>query len=226
MSFTLILAVTAAVAASMGYLTARKHGDGRADPELDGDEDDAPEKKADRKEEKKAPPPSDKKLVKRGKPEPEVSPFANLPLALGDVVSLTSGIEERWLAGAVVARENGQVIGALFLAPEGATVKAVAAFAPPRRELYWMSPAELTSPDEPPATIELGGIALQRKGRLPVTLEKLGQGAPKVGPEGIWAVYERGRDVAVVVVSDGKAHARVGTRLEEEEYDRLGGGGD
>jgi hypothetical protein len=225
-SFTLILAVTAAVAASMGYMAARKHGDAGAEPDPDGDETDAPEKKADKKEQKQTPPPPEKKPAKKGKPEPEVSPFATLPLALGDVVSLSSGVEERWLAGALVARENGQVIGALFLAPEGATLKAVAAFAPPRRDLYWMSPAELTSPDEPPATIELGGIPLQRKGRLPVSLEKLGQGAPKVGPEGIWAVYDRGRDVAVVVVSDGQAHAWVGTRLEEEEYDRLGGGGD
>jgi hypothetical protein len=226
-SFTLILAVTAAVAASMGYMAARKHGDAGAEPDPDGDEGDAPDPNGDKKEsEKKPPPPAEKKPVKKGKPEPVVSPFANLPLALGDVVSLSSGVEERWLAGALVARENGKVIGALFLAPEGSTIKAVAAFAPPRRELYWMSPAELASPDEPPATIELGGIPLQRKGRLPVTLEKLGQGAPNVGPEGIWAVYDRGRDVAVVVVSDGKAHAWVGTRLEEEEYDRLGGGGD
>jgi hypothetical protein len=210
----------------MGYMAARKQGDAAAEP--DGDEDDASEKKADLKQEaeKKPPPSPEKKPAKKGKPGPEVSPFATLPLALGDVVSLSSGVEERWLAGALVARENGQVIGALFLAPEGATLKSVAAFAPPRRDLYWMSPAALTSPDEPPATIELGGVALQRKGRLPVALERLGQGAPKVGPEGIWAMYERGRDVALVVVSQGEAHAWVGTRLEEEEYDRLGGGGD
>ena len=223
MSFTLILAVTAAVAASMGYMAARKHGDAGAEPDPDDDEGDPPGKK---REGKQAPSPPEKKPVKKAKAGPEPTPFATLPLALGDVVSLSSGVEERWLAGAIVARENGQVIGALFLAPEGVTLKAVAAFAPPRRDLYWMSPAELTSPDEPPATIELGGIALQRKGRLPVTLERLGQGAPQVGAEGIWAVYDSGRDVAVVVVSEGKAHAWVGTRLEEEEYDRLGGGGD
>lgn len=222
MSFTLILAMTAAVAASMGYMTARKHG--HAAPEPDEHDDDPPEKRR----EGEGPPLPEKKPAKKARPgaAPEPAPFATLPLALGDVVSLSSGVEERWLAGALVARENGRVIGALFLAPEGATLKAVAAFAPPRREVYWMAPAELTSPDEPPATIELGGIALQRKGRLPVSLERLGQGAPQVGPEGIWAVYDRGRDVAVVIASEGKAHAWVGTRLEEEEYDRLGGGGD
>jgi hypothetical protein len=82
------------------------------------------------------------------------------------------------------------------------------------------------SPDEPPATIELDGIALARKGRLPVALERLGQGAPLVGEEGVWAVYDRGRDVAVVIASQGKAHAWVGKKLDAEEYDRLGGGGD
>ena len=110
------------------------------------------------------------------KAAPASPPFATLPFTLGDVVS--SGPDERWLAGAIVAREGGRVIGALFLAPEGVVHKAVAVFAPPRKDIWWMSPAELTSPDEPPATIEVAGVALQRKGRLPVTLERHGQGAP------------------------------------------------
>jgi hypothetical protein len=224
MSFTLLLAVTAAVAASMGYLAARKHGDEEASPPGDGkgkgkdgkqeggEQGEPGEEKA---RQKPAPP---------AKKAPAGSPFATLPLSLGDVVS--SGQEERWLAGAIVAREEGRVIGALFLAPEGKVQQAVAVFAPPRKDVWWMAPAEIDSPSEPPATIEINGVAMSRKARLPVALERVGQGTPTVGDEGIWAVYDRGRDVAVVVVSDGKAHAWVGTRLEEEEYDRLGGGGD
>jgi hypothetical protein len=215
MSFTLLLAVTAAVAASMGYLAARKHGDeDDALPDLGGGGD---------KEQDKEKDPADKSAPNPAK-KPAASPFATLPLALGDVVS--SGAEERWLAGAVVATDGGRVIGALFLAPEGKVHKAVAVFAPPRKDIWWMSPAELSSPEEPPATIEIGGVAMTRKGRLPVALERLGQGAPPLGDEGIWAAYERGREVAVVVASQGKAHAWSGVRLEEEEYDRLGGGGD
>jgi hypothetical protein len=216
-SLTLLLAVTAAVAGSMGYFAARRHGEGDASPDEGGEKQAGdPEKK---KDDRRPPPP-----VKAAPKKPAASPFATLPLALGDVVS--SGHEERWLAGAVVAREGGQVIAALLLAPEGTKQHAVAVFAPPRRDVWWMAPTDLVSPAEPPATVELGGVALQRKARLPVTFERLGQGAPDVGEEGLWAVYGHGRDVAVVIASLGKAHAWVGVRLEEGEYDRLGGGGD
>jgi hypothetical protein len=219
MSFTLLLAATAAVAASMGYLAARKHGAEDASPPDDDDEKDKNKEERDSKEPPGKPAP---KPVK--KPAAVSPPFATLPFTLGDVVS--SGPDERWLAGAIVAREGGRVIGALFLAPEGVVHKAVAVFAPPRKDIWWMSPTELASPDEPPNTIEVAGVALQRKGRLPVTLERLGQGAPPVGEEGIWAAYDRGKEVAVVIASQGRAFAWSGVRLEEEEYDRLGGGGD
>jgi hypothetical protein len=217
MSFTLLLAVTAAVAASMGYMVARKHGDGPPD-EGEGDERDT----SDKKEEAKDKPAQRPQKKPAAKPDP--APFATLPLALGDVVS--NGSDERWLAGAVVAREEGRVIASLFVAPEGKSNQAVAAFPAPRREVWWMAPTEVASPNEPPATIEIGGVAMARKARLPVKLERVGQGAPLVDDEGIWAVYDRGRDVAVVIASGGKAHAWAGTRLEEDEYDRLGGGGD
>lgn len=214
MSFTLIMAVTAAVAATMGYMAARRKGD-------DGEE---------QEEERKEAPPKDgpPKSVKKAEPKPRAAAdpkaaFAGMPFTLGDVVSAEH--EERWLAGALVAREDGRVLAALFLAPEGKKLSAVAAFAPPRREIFWMEPTELTSPEEPPATIELGGLAMRRKGRLPVSIERLGQGAPAIAEEAIWAAYEGGgRDVAVVIVSEGRAHAWVGKRLDAEEYDRLGEG--
>lgn len=218
MSFTLLLAVTAAVAASMGYLAARKHGDDGT--EDDGEKGDAAKKKDD------APPAPAAVAAPKSKPKakPEPAPFATLPLSLGDVVS--NGADERWLAGAVVAREDGRVIGALFLAPEGKENKAVAAFPTPRKDVWWMSPAEVASPNEPPATIEIGGVAMSRKARLPVKLERHGQGAPPLEEEGIWAVYDRGREAGVVIASGGRAWAWAGVRLDEDEYDRLGGGGD
>jgi hypothetical protein len=218
MSFTLLLAVTAAVAASMGYLAARKHGD---DEDPDSDDRDERERDEQDKDGDKGRPPRERPGAK---PAPQGSPFETLPLSLGDVVS--SGSEERWLSGALVARENGRVIGALFVAPEGKVHQAVAAFAPPRKEIWWMSPVDVASPDEPAPTIEVGGAAMPRKGRLPVSFERLGQGAPQVGDDGIWAAYDRGRDVAIVLASHGKTHAWAGVRLDEEEYDRLGSGGD
>ncbi len=215
MSFTLLLAVTAAVAASMGYMAARKHGQ-EDEPPHGSDGGDRESGEADEKPGRRPPP-----VVKKA---PQGSPFATLPFALGDVVS--SAHEERWLAGAIVAREDGRVIGALFLAPEGKENHGIAVFAPPRKDVWWMSPADIASPSEPPATLEIRGVAMSRKGRLPVTLERLGQGVPPLGDEGVWAVYDRGRDVAVVITSQGQTHAWSGVRLEEGEYDRLGGGGD
>lgn len=250
MSFTLILAVTAAVAGSMGYFAARKKGDEPAAPpkkrddekknkDEDKDKDEHEiERDEDEKDEYGKPPPELKTFAKikpgprpngKGAPKPETAEeknkkiFAGLPLSLGDVVS--DHHEERWLAGALVAREQGRVISALFLAPEGAKLSAVAVFAAPRKDIYWMDPAPLDVTDEPSATIELGGIAFRRKARLPVTIERLGQGAPSVGEEAIWGVYDGGpAEVAVVLVSDGRVYAWQGRKLDEDRYDRLGEG--
>ena len=250
MSFTLILAVTAVVAGSMGYFAARKK-DNEPDvaPKKRKDEDEDEKKKhehdfsrdedeKDEKDEYGKPPPEVKAASKikpgpkpsgKGAPKPETAEeknkkiFAGLPLSLGDVVS--DHHDERWLAGALVAREQGRVIAALFLAPEGAKLSAVAVFAAPRKEIYWMDPADLDVTDEPPATIELGGIAFRRKARLPVTIERLGQGAPSIGEEAIWGVYDGGpAEVAVVLVSDGRVYAWQGRKLDEDRYDRLGEG--
>jgi hypothetical protein len=251
MSFTLILAVTAAVAGTMGYFAARKKGDEPDAPPKqrkdekhleNKDKKDKDEQEIDRDEDEKdeygKPPPEKRSAPKikpgpkpggKGAPKQETTEeknkkiFAGLPLSLGDVVS--DHHEERWLAGALVAREQGRVISALFLAPEGAKLTAVAVFAAPRKEIYWMDPAELDVTDEPPATIELAGIAFRRKARLPVTIERLGQGAPSIGEEAIWGVYDGGpAEVAVVLVSEGRVYAWQGRKLDEERYDRLGEG--
>lgn len=203
MSLLLVAAVTAAVAASAGYLASRRK---------------APEEDHSEKGER-----SRQRALTAAARAPRL--FEGLPLQLGDVV--TAGSEERWLAGALVARERGEVVAVVFLAPEGATQGVVTVFPPPRQEIYWLSPAEVESPDEPPATLELGGVAMRRRGRLPVAVERLGQGTPRVGEEGILATYEGGGgDVAVVIGSERRTHAWVGRRIEAGDYERLGEGGD
>ena len=211
MSLTL-LAVAAAVAAGAGYFAARRRY--RSDALTDADA-----------EGKTGGGGSGGGAGATDKPKPvEPSPFAGLPLELGDVVSADG--EERWLAGALVAREDARVVSALFLAPEGGTQHAVAAFAAPRREIYWLAPADVTCPEEPPATLEIDATSFARKGRLPVRIDRLGQGAPQLAETALWGVYEAGgRDVALVIVSGGKAHCWKGRRLDEGEYDRLGKGG-
>ncbi len=215
MSLILLATITAAVAASAGYLAARR----RPPEEAEGRESEAPE------------------------PEPAPDPFAALPFRLGDVVQAAR--EERWLAGAILAREprepreprdprdprdpreRDEVRVALFIAPEGAAQGVVAAFAPPRQDIYWMEPAAAESPAEPPATLEIGGAPMQRRGRVPVALERLGQGAPRVGAEGLLAMYEGGAGtVAILLSSEGQTYAWSGRRFEAGEYERLGSGGD
>lgn len=151
--------------------------------------------------------------------------FEALPLALGDVV-LADG-EERWLAGAIVAREGDKVVASLFFAPEGAATKVVVAFARPRRDVAWLAPAVVDSPVEPPASIEIDRAPMTRRGRLPVTLTSHGQGVPNVGETGIFAEYEGSSDdIAVLLTTNGRALAWRGRKLGEGAYDRLGNGGE
>ena len=152
--------------------------------------------------------------------------FESLPFALGDVV--IADHEERWLAGGLLAREGDKVVAAIFFAPEGAATKAVVAFARPRRDVLWLSPARVDSPAEPPASVEIDGVAMTRRGRLPIVLSRHGQGVPSsIGDTGIFAEYEGGADeVAVLLTSGGRAFAWTGKKLEEDAYDRLGSGGE
>ena len=206
MSLTL-LALTAAVAAGAGYVVARKYKQDALVPEGE------------------AAGAADAKKDASGKKPADAAATTGLPLELGDVVQAEG--EERWLAGALLAREGGRLVAAVFFAPEGATQHAVAAFAAPRREIHWLVPAEADCPAEPPATLEVSGTSFTRKSRLPVRLERLGQGVPHVEDVGVWGSYEGGgREVALVVTSAGKTLAWRGRRLDDDEYERLGKGGD
>ena len=209
MSLTL-LALTAAVAAGAGYVVARKYKQDALVP--DGD----PAAAADSAK-------KDASTKKEG--DGAGSTVVGLPLELGDVVQAEG--EERWLAGALMARESGRVVAAVFFAPEGGTQHAVAVFAAPRPDIHWLAPAEADCPGEPPATLEISGDSFTRKSRLPVRLERVGQGVPQVEDVGVWGSYEGGgREVALVVTSAGKTLAWRGRRLDDDEYERLGKGGD
>ena len=150
-------------------------------------------------------------------------PFDGLALAPDDVVCADG--EERWLAGALLAREGKHVQAAIFMAPEGAEVRAVAILVPQGRAIFWLTRADVACPAEPPGAIEIHGLALSRRWRLPVSIERHGQGAPQVGDTGILAFYEAGaRDVALVLTGTAAPCAWVGRRYDESEYERLGTG--
>lgn len=193
-----IIVVTAVVAASAGYFASRRRG---VRNELDDSDDTLA-----------------KKNVKAAPPAPK--PLDGFGLDLGDVIS--SGGEERWLSGALVAREQ-TVISALFFAPEGREHWVVAAFPLPERDIFWLRPVEVVSPAEPPATLEIDGLTMQRKNRLPVRLERIGQGAPNIGSTGILATYTAGaREVAIVLTSGEQCLGWSGRRIDSSDYDRMG----
>jgi hypothetical protein len=212
LSFILFATCAAAVAAGAGLVAARR---ARREPEDD--------------EQTAAPRP----------PPPVVEPpaIAGLPLAVGDVVSVevddparAGGIgrahSERWLEGALVLKEGAEVVGAVFVAPEGIRHEAVVAFAAPRRDIGWLTPVALEVTGEPPTSLELGGIVMQRKRRLFVEIERLGRGAPVVRGGAVFAEYEAtGRAMGIVLVLGASAvHAWHGARYEPAEYDHWGRG--
>ena len=132
----------------------------------------------------------------------------------------------RWLEGALVLKEGAEVVGAVFVAPEGIRHEAVVAFAAPRRDIGWLTPVALEVTGEPPTSLELGGIVMQRKRRLFVEIERLGRGAPVVRGGAVFAEYEAtGRAMGIVLVLGASAvHAWHGARYEPAEYDHWGRG--
>ena len=195
MSFLLLATVCAFAAAAAGVAVERRRGRGDGPP--------AP-----------APPP----VV-------AVDPFARtgLSLGLGDVVSAEG--TERWLAGAIELRDGDHLVAVLFVAPEGAAHVAVCAFVAPRREIFWLAPRPVEVGAEPPSSIDLGGLVMQRRARVPSATRVHGRGAPDVGPVATFAEYHAGsRDVGVVLRSEGATLAWVGRRLDPDEFDRMGKG--
>lgn len=215
MSFLLAAIAVGALCASAGggFLFAARRRPG--DPGPHGDGEGVP-KKGDRRDDRGSSP-RRSHLLKRA--------FEALPFALGDVV--VADREERWLAGGLLAKEGDKVVAAIFFAPEGAKITTVAAFARPRRDVWWLAPASVDSPSEPPASIEIDGAPMTRRARLPVSLSSHGQGVPTLADSGILAEYDGSADdVAILLTSGGRAFAWRGRKLDEGTYDRLGSGGE
>lgn len=198
-----VVGAALAVATAAGYLAARgRNASKKTEPALPKTKRPAPGKP-------KASQPS------------EPSPFDGLPLGLGDVVSAQG--EERWLCGVLLAKEGDKIVGALFLAPEGAQTKAVYVFAPPKRDILWLSPIQVAASGEPPATLEMESALMTRRARFPVAIERMGQGTPSIGSSALWALYEGTTGRAAIVIADGPAvFAYWGERLEPSQYDRMG----
>jgi hypothetical protein len=200
MSFILLAAVCAAAAAAAGAFAGRRSAVNESEPDAD----------------KKNATPVE---------APAARAFANdaLSLDVGDVVSV--GTEERWLAGALALRDGEHLVAALFIAPEGKRNDAVCAFSSPRRELLWLTPHAVEIGAEPPSAIELDGIVMRRRARVPVTVARYGQDTPDVGEQAVFAEYEAGGGATGVVIRGANAAwGWSGKRVDEGAYDRMGKG--
>lgn len=147
------------------------------------------------------------------------------PCRMGDVVVRKSLRDEAWLAGALVFAEEHPV-GALFVAPEAGTDRAV--FVREGWEgLAWLAPlatSEVPRTGEPPHTLEHGGVRFERSRRLPVRVRRIGTGTPPVGDRAVVAEYAGpAADRIVLVVGSERTLAWSGTALEREEFEVLPG---
>ena len=154
---------------------------------------------------------------------PVPDPFAGFPCKLGDVLVRRAERDEAWLAGALVFAEE-RPIAALFVAPEARQDRAVLV-RDAQPEVTWLLPAsgpvDLAGRD-PPSALEHEGVRFSRKRRLPVRVERLGTGAPDVGPTAVVAEYTGpGAERFLVVAGAESTLAWRGTALGELEYDLL-----
>ena len=162
------------------------------------------------------------------RPAPKADPLAGFPCKLGDVLVRVAERDEAWLAGALVLEEE-RPVAVIFIAPEAGGDRAIFMRPPPPPGLAWMAPlkpAELALTADPPHTLEHGGTRYQRVRRLPVTVSRLGSGAPAVGPQAIVAEYEGGGSDRIVVLAGAQQTlAWKGVALGDGEYDVLPGDG-
>jgi hypothetical protein len=151
---------------------------------------------------------------------------ASFPCKLGDVLVRTAARDEAWLAGALIFSEE-RPIAALFVAPEAGGDRALFVRDAPGSGVTWLAPiakAELALPPEPPFTIEHAGVRYERARRLPVSVARVGSGAPAVGAQAIVAEYAgAGTERLVVVAGTEQSLAWKGESLSESEYDVLPG---
>ena len=85
---------------------------------------------------------------------------------------------------------------------------------------------ELALTADPPHSLEHGGARYQRVRRLPVTVSRIGSGAPAVGAQAIVAEYEGGGTDRIVVLAGAQQTLTwKGVALGEGDYDVLPGDG-
>jgi hypothetical protein len=141
-------------------------------------------------------------------------------LAVGDVVSVRG--EHAWLEGGWMLYEGSRRVGAVLFAPELVLVEA----AGPRPAWYKAWPAALgiaTTLPEPPASLEHDGERFERRRRIPVRIEPLGEAPAPPGEAALFAEYYGLSGDCLWMVRSALATAAFrGARLRDEELERWG----
>lgn len=156
-------------------------------------------------------------------PTPKAAPdprLALLSLHLGEVVSRDN--VERWLTGALVCEEAGEIVCAIFSAHGGTEAGFVATFPPPRREIFWLQEVSVTLGPEPPTSFEYDGVVVQRTRRLPVVVRRIGVGGPELEGQATFAEYSASDSRAVLLVQQGRMIAWGGSLVSSDGYDVFG----
>ena len=155
-------------------------------------------------------------------PPPAPSPLskAGFDVDLGDVVEVAG--KELWLESAWLLSEGGDPVAAVYVAREAVLL----VLPPPKRTLHLLALVELRLPDNPPASVESGGVRFERVRRIPVRVTAIENSAPLPWDEALLAEY-RGLagDVLWMLGRGASAKAWQGRVVAESEIERWGGGG-
>jgi hypothetical protein len=160
-------------------------------------------------------------------PPPEALPsLPGFPCALGDVLVRRLEGDEAWLAAALIFAEQ-RPIAVLFVAPEARADRAIFARFE-EGEVLWLQPVDdcvLDLSRDPPMRLEHAGVRFDRRRRLPVRVQRAGDGAPVVGDKAVLGEYAApGGERFVAVVGTASSLGFRGVALAPSQYDVLPGG--
>ncbi len=153
----------------------------------------------------------------------------SFPCKLGDVVVRVAERDEAWLAGGLVFAEE-RPVAALFIAPEAGGDRAIFVRDVPGAGVTWLAPIAVDAPAvtrEPPHALEHDGVRYERARRLPVSVVRVGSGAPSVGDRAIVAEYAGPAAMRLLIVAGAEQTLSwQGVALGDGEYDVLPGSPD
>ena len=155
---------------------------------------------------------------------PKSDSLAPFPFRIGDVV-VRGGRDEAWLSGALVFSEDSPTL-ALFIAPEAGGDRAILARARPSTSVLWLEAlpkGALEIGREPPGAVEVDGTRFERIRRLPLTVSRVGSGAPNVDERVILGEYtSEAGDRLLVVLGESTTLTWRGVELGDGMYEVLG----